>query len=314
MTVSRALSPEHATKVRDDTRTHIISIAEKLGYKTNIAARALRQQRTYQFGLVVPYVHLSFLPEVIQGVQSKATENDYSCLLHLTAFKPEQEYKAIAKLVRQHVDGIIWLPLARQAPGIEALLDNVPVVQILHNKNPNLPAIVVDQEQGGFLAARHLIAQGHRHIASVIHKDRHGKQRLTGIQKALAEAHLPPSAVHTLTGRSWEEARHVVADALAEHPHPTAFICYSDLVAWGAMRAATDAGLRIPDDISLIGHDNSEMAEYFEPPLTTVAQIPQLLGEGAMQLLLDQLVGQEVTTRILTPELVVRGSTSCPGT
>ncbi|HET7560628.1 MAG TPA: substrate-binding domain-containing protein, partial [Limnochordia bacterium] len=190
-----------------------------------------------------------------------------------------------------------------------------PVVQILY-RTPlkGASAVLVDQEQGGYLAARHVLELGHRRIACLWVDDPHGRQRLAGFRRALAEAGLAadPSLVVPVD-YDWHLGRSATESLLARAVRPTAIVAASDLVAWGAIRAAKEAGLGVPGDLSVVGFDDMPLAGYVEVPLTTVRQPTEALGRQALSLLRERINGNDVEDRVLAPELVVRGSTGPVG-
>ena len=312
ITASRAFNPLQAHKVAPRTRERIFRAAQELGYRTNIPARALRQQRTYQIALVVPYISDSFLPDIVEGIQIEATKSDYSCLLYVTHYDREREYAAFKSLMRKLVDGVIWFPSVSPHPELMDLVRDLPVVQLLHKEHPGAPAVLVDQEHGAYLAAHHLIELGHQHIDALMYLDRHGGQRVKGFQRAISEAAGVTGRVHTASGSDVLDAQRAVEGLLASGFFATGLVCYSDVMAWGAMRALQTAGRRVPDDVSVIGFDNTQLSESLEPRLTTVDQSRLRIGEQAVSLLMKSLSGETCDDLVITPSLVVRSSTQAP--
>lgn len=308
ITVSRVLSGKHPNKVGSATRSHVLQVAERLGYQPNIPARALREQRTYQFALVVPYVHLSFIPDVIQSLQNVAMEKGYSCLLYLTAFEPELERQVFRDLVTKRVDGVVWLPGPTRAKELDHIFQDLPVVQILYKEVADAPAVLVDQAHGAYLATQHLLELGHEKIGALVVQDRHGQQRRAGYERAIAQAGLSPFRIWRLSGSSWETAVRTTRGLLDDMRQASAIVCYSDLVAWGAMRVIHDSGLNVPRDLSLVGFDDVDATRYLQTPLTTVAQPKNQIGEEAMRLLLLTIEGELTDDIVLRPSLVIRSS------
>lgn len=312
ITVSRALSSTHAGKVSPATRARVLEAARRLGYRPNIAARALKAQRTLQYGLVVPYVHRSYLPDVVQGVQDVATAHDYSCLLYLTTFQRDVEYQAFQRLISKGVDGVIWLPGPKPSAELAALAGTIPVVQLLYKEIQTLPAVLVDQRFGAYTATRHLLELGHTRIGCLMVPDRHGEERLRGFETAMRDAGLAPDPVWMLPDGTWESAYRAMREAGNATDRVTAWLCYSDTVALAAARALRERGFAVPSDVSVVGFDDAESSRYAEPPLTTVAIPKSEAGEQAMQLLLQQIAGEEAADRVLRPYLIVRSSTAPP--
>ncbi len=313
ITVSRVLNDTHRNKVGAKTRAQVQRIAEEMGYHPNIPARALRGNRTYQFGLVVPFVDGSFIADIVQGLQDVAMEMQYSCLLYLTAFKPALELEIFRTLRQRNVDGVLWLPGPTREAELDDLLEELKVLQLLYSEVPGIHSILVDQERGGYEATCHLIGLGHRHIGILAGDDRHGKQRLMGYRRALEDAGIEPREAWIKVGpTNWEGGRTGASELLALDPRPSALVCYSDLVAWGALRSAQEHGLVVPDDLSLVGYDDLPYIQYVETPITTVAQPKRELGELAMNTLIRMIDGDNVQDSVLMPWLVTRSSTTAP--
>lgn len=311
ITVSRVLNDTHPNKVSEKTRSRVRRIADELGYHPNIPARALRGHRTYQFGLVVPTVDYSFVPQIIQGLQEAAIEMHYSCLLYVTNWDPDLELQIFKTLMAKTVDGIVWIPEPQRDEEVDKLVKDQKVIQLQHKEIPDVPAILVDQEEGGYQATRHLIALGHRRIGNLTHVDRHGKQRLDGYLRALQQADITPSEeMIQRVAPTWDEAHQGAHALLDRREPPTAIVCYSDLVAWAALRAAQERGIVVPDELSLIGFDDVAFIQHLEIPMTTVAQPKHELGRLAMSFLSDLIDGKEVNDHVLTPSLIIRSSTA----
>lgn len=311
ITVSRVLNGSHPSKVSAKTRARVLKIAEELGYHPSIAARALRGKRTYQFGLVVPGIDYSFVPGIIQGLQDAAMDLHYSCLLYVTRWNAALELEIFRALIAKRVDGIVWIPEPHPPPDVAGLLKEQKVVQLQHKELADKPALLVDQEEGGYRATRHLIELGHRRIGNLAYHDRHGKLRLQGYTRALVEAGLGSSTdLVRRVGPTWEDALQGAHELLALDEPPTAIVCYSDLVAWAALRAAHQKGVRVPDQLSLVGFDDTPFVEHIEVPLTTVAQPKHELGRLAMAMLSDLIDGKRVESQVLSPTLVIRSSTA----
>ena len=320
ITVSRVLSDKHPNKVSAETRARVLRIAEELGYRPNIAARALRERRTYQFGLVIPSIDESFIADVVQGLQNVAMDLHYSCLLYVTKFEPGLELEIFRTLVKKGADGVLWLPRPQRDPEVDRIARDLPVVQLYHKEVPDAPAILVDQEHGAYAATKHLLDLGHRRIAKLAGHDRHGRQRLAGYYRALCEAGLEPDPdlIRAIPTHArpfdvhWERARSATHALLSSNDPPTAIVCYSDLVAWGALRAAQESGVAVPESLSLVGFDDIQFIRFVEVPMTSVAQPKRELGELAMSTL-DRLIrGEKVDDITLVPSLVRRASTAPP--
>jgi LacI family transcriptional regulator len=181
----------------------------------------------------------------------------------------------------------------------------------------DLAGISVAHRNGARLAAEHLLALGHRRLAHITAPRSHAaaaRSRLAGVTDALRAAGLDPDTLVVVEGDEHVEGGMRAAELLlTERPMPTAIVCYNDLTAVGALRAIRAADLRVPDDISVVGFDDVELAAWTDPPLTTIRQPTDALGRWAVERLTSALPGNERGERVvLEPTLVVRGSTAAP--
>ncbi len=310
-TVSRALSD--SPLVAEATRHRIRRIAHKFGFSPNAIARGLVTRQTRAVGVVVTRITDPFAGEVVRGIEDIAVENGYRVFLTMSHADREREINLVKTLRESRVDGII-VAASRVGTLYKPLLTKIGVPIVLINSQQQgryMHSVSVDNALGAETAARFLISQGHRVIAYLGGPNDHSSQheRLSGFRRALAQAHLPfdPSLVQTGTGQI--DGGEQVARFLTRSPAPTAFCCYNDMTAIGALAALKRCGRRVPDDISLVGFDDIEFASYVDPPLTTIRQPKDEMGRLAMRMLLDLLQGKPITNIMVTGELIVREST-----
>ena len=315
-TVSRAL--RNSPLVSGETAERIHRIARELGYRTSAAARALVTQRSDTIGVVVTNILDPFIAGVVSGIEETADEHDLSVFLANSNAQPEREVRVAQKFEERRVDGII-VAASRVGAQYVPLLTHmqVPIV-LLNNQHPSRFAhsIMIANVQASVEAMRYLIRLGHRRIAYL--GDRSGYQsdeeRFTGYRQALGEAGLAmePSLIVHGDGKP-EGAEAPVAELLALPQRPTALFCYNDMSALGAMRQIRSHGLRIPEDISVVGFDDLYISQYINPPLTTVRQPMRQMGRMAMETLLQLFAGVESGNEVRVPgELIVRESTAPP--
>jgi len=315
-TVSRAL--RNSPLVSGETAERIHRIARELGYRTSAAARALVTQRSDTIGVVVTNILDPFIAGVVSGIEETADEHDLSVFLANSNAQPEREVRVAQKFEERRVDGII-VAASRVGAQYVPLLTHmqVPIV-LLNNQHPSQFAhsIMIANVQATLDAMRYLIGLGHRRIAYL--GDRSGYQsdeeRFTGYRQALREAGLPvePSLIAHGDGKP-EGAEAPVAGLIALPQPPTAIFCYNDMSALGAMRQIRCHGLRIPEDISVVGFDDLYISQYINPPLTTVRQPMRQMGRMAMETLLQLFAGVESGNEIRVPgELIVRESAAPP--
>lgn len=315
VTASRVLNGTYVNKVSASTRERVLKAVAELNYHSSIPARALRSKRTMEFGLLIPDLAFSFMPEVVQGLQDVATHMDYGCLVYLSHGQPQQEERAYRSLVARRVDGIVWMPHPQPLPETLALVHATPVVQILFRCGGlHAPAVLVDQEQGGYEATRHLIDLGHRHIAYVLVDHRHWIQREAGYRRALMEKGIPynPALVVTTQSNSWEDGLNTARKLMMLSSPPTAIIAASDAAAWGTLIAIREAGLRVPDDVSVVGFGNVSYSEQVDVPLSTVDHPKREVGQLAMRMLAALIEGTPVSDCMLPARLVHRASSGPP--
>ena len=315
-TVSRAL--RNSPLVNRETVERIQRIAREAGYRTSAAARSLVTRRSDTIGVVVTNIADPFVAGVVSGIEETADQHGLSVFLANSNAEPEREVRVVRKFEERRVDGII-VTASRVGTQYVPLLTHmqVPIV-LLNNQHPSQFAhsVMIANVQASLDATRHLIALGHRRIAYL--GDRYGHQsdteRFAGYRQALEEAGFPfePQLVAHGDGKP-EGAETAMAVLLAFPQSPTAVFCYNDMSALGAMRRIRNHGLRIPDDISVVGFDDLYISQYLYPPLTTVRQPMRQMGRMAMETLLRIFAGAESGHDIKVPgELIVRQSTAPP--
>lgn len=313
-TVSRALA--NSPLIAEHTRTRIHRIAQKKGYSPDAIARAFVTQRTKTIGVVVTSIADPFVAEVVRGVEEIAADNGYRVFLGTSHDEPAREVNLVKALREWRVDGVI-VASSRMGARYQPLLKEIgaPIV-LINNQSKSggrdLHSIAVDDVAGGALATRHLVEQGHRVIGYLGGPpDRaSNRDRLTGYQRALRAAKIAFDPTLALTGNGKIESGTQVAQLLK--PGLTAIFCYNDMTAIGALHALKSRGIRVPQDISLVGYDDIVLASYMDPPLTTIHQPKEAMGQLATRMLLDLLSGNKVTNVRLPGKLIVRESTSPP--
>jgi DNA-binding LacI/PurR family transcriptional regulator len=315
-TVSRAL--QNSPLVNAKTAERIRQIAVESGYRASAVARGLVTRRTRTIGLVVTTVADPFTSEVVSGVEQAANDHGYSVFLADSNADPEREKKVVQSFAEQRVDGIVVTSSRVGALYIPLLSEmRVPIV-LVNNQYPGafVHSVMIENVAGSRAAANHLVQLGHKRIAYI--GDQFGyasdTERLAGYREALESTGIPllPELVVHGDGNS-EEAMHAMEKLLALADPPTAVFCYNDRSALGAMRSIRLRGLRVPDDISVVGFDDLFLASYTDPPLTTVRQPMRMMGHLAMVSLFKVMSGEESTITIRVPaELIVRESTARP--
>ena len=315
-TVSRALRGNKRISLA--VRTQILQIANELGYTPNAIAQSLQQRQTNTIGLVVTDVADPFWGEVVKGVEAVSMHNQKALFLSASQYDPSRQLAVIEVFHQRRVDGII-VGDSQLGDAQIVRLARIKVPTVFLNSQadhayPGFHAVGIDNYAGGVLAAQHLWALGHRHLAYLGSTKRPASNQMRGLGFAatLRGYGLPANALITHHSPSLEDDLRIgyeLARAI-DYTQTTALFCYNDSIALGALTYCRSVGIDVPAQLSIVGFDDVAMAQFSMPALTTIAQPKVALGETAMQLLLAVLAGQPTIDTILTPTLVVRQSSA----
>jgi DNA-binding LacI/PurR family transcriptional regulator len=315
-TVSRAL--QNSPQVAHETGEKIRRIAREMGYRASAVARGLVTNRTRTIGVVVTSIADPFVAEVVGGIEETANDHGYSTFLASSNAEPDREIKVVHSFEEHRVDGIVVTSSRVGALYVPMLSEmQVPIV-LINNQHPGefVHAVMIANVEASREAAKHLIGLGHRLIAYLGNRFGHQSdmERFAGYRQALEEADLPFRPELVVHGDGGPEGGVRAMEMLLALPEPpTAVFCYNDMSALGALRRIRTAGLRVPGDISVVGFDDLFVAQYTEPPLTTVRQPKRQMGRLAMETLLKLMSGSKPEEHIRVPgELIVRESTAPP--
>jgi DNA-binding LacI/PurR family transcriptional regulator len=310
-TVSRALAD--SPRIKPETRTHIQQLAKEMGYLPNAIARGLATHRTFVLGVVVMDITDPLIVEIVRGIDHAAQGHGYSVILSDCGPDPERQLEAIQLLRQQRVDSIIVPDPIIGDSALPALLETgAPVVLI--NRPQYRYSINTDNVAGARQAVSYLLDLGHRRIAYIgaNRNPAESHERLTGYLEALAAYGLMSDTEFQVGPNDWSENGWQAMQALLTLSQPpTALFCFNDMTAIGALGAAHAAGVRVPEELSVVGFDDINLAAHFIPPLTTVAQQKERLAELAVSLALALIDDDAALAGQLIPaNLVVRGSTA----
>lgn len=313
-TVSRVLAKNKT--VSEDIRAKVEATIEAIGYHPNILGRSLRLAKTDIIGLVVPDITNPFFAELAKHVEMLASAEGYSVLLANTHDDPEAEKRQIETLLGRLPAGLILVPVSNSL--VDGLVDRTRTVTVDRPLSGHA-LVSVDNRQGGYLAADHLLAFGHRRLCyisgpsstQVSGERRDGfVQRLDEFRATHPREYVAPQIVEGhFDYRSGEELGKQIL-AQAEAIRPTAIATASDQQAIGLLRAAADAGIRVPADLSIIGFDDIPLASLASPRLTTIRQPIHEIARLALEGVLGSRAPQEC--RRLHPTLIARGSCAAP--
>ncbi|OGK84666.1 MAG: LacI family transcriptional regulator [Candidatus Rokubacteria bacterium GWC2_70_16] len=316
-TVSRCLNTPAA--VRPALRHRVDSAIAALGYVPHGAARALASQQSYTIGAVIPTLNNAIFASGIQALQRRLDEAKYTLLLASSDYDPARELREVQILVARGVDGIMLVGRAHKPELYACLRDkDVPYVNTwTYSSETEHPCVGFDNLEAGRRLASYLLDMGHRDIAMIAGitdgNDR-ATERLAGVREALAARglSLPPQR---LLERPYDiaEGRGAFRLLMAKEPRPTAVICGNDVLAFGALFECRSLGVEVPNQLSITGFDDLELASQVEPPLTTMHVPSEEMGRRAAEHLLARLAGKPVApaTR-LEVSLIVRGTTAPP--
>jgi DNA-binding LacI/PurR family transcriptional regulator len=300
------------------TAERIQGIAKESGYRASAIARGLVTRRTKTVGVVVTTIADPFVSDVVSGIEDCGNDHGYSVFLGNSNADPDRETKVVHSFSERRVEGII-VTSSRVGALYLPLLSGmkVPIV-LVNNQHPGefVHSVMIENVKASAEVMNHLIQLGHARIAYL--GDRFGYQsdieRFTGYREGLERAGLPflPELVVHGDGKC-EGGMDGVETLLCLAKPPTAIFCYNDMTALGALRQLHLNGLRVPEDVSMVGFDDLFIASYTQPALTTVRQPRRLMGRLAMESLLKLISGQDSARSIKVPaELVVRESTAPP--
>ncbi len=320
-TVSRALSMPDV--VADRTRKAVLAAVESTGYRVNQAARNLRRQRAGAILVLVPNLGNPFFSQILAGIGSRLSETDYAILIADSSNQPSAMRYLHDYLGDSRIDGLIVLDGSLPVEDVNDLQTGPGQCRVIFAcewvQDVPCPSVRSDNAKGASLAVQHLYDLGHRKIAHVTGPRGNvlTRARREGMLAERERLNLPVRDEWIMRGDFSLESGHLAGDKiLAMEDRPTAVFCASDQVAFGLIAKLTEAGIRVPRDISVVGFDDIEQAEFFVPRLTTIRQDRQLLGQTAADLMVHRLEDEDpdpgALVRVLDVELVVRDSTAPP--
>jgi LacI family transcriptional regulator len=304
-TVSNVLNER--PNVGSDIRERVLRAAKKLGYRPNLAARAMRTGRTRAIGLVLPDLTNPFFPELAQAVENTARGAGLLVCLIDSQGKAEGEADGFSLLMQHAVDGVIWCPLGPTAPATLKSFSK-PVV-LIDRPRPGYDVVQSDYAMGGRLLAEYATRMGHTNVGLLSGPERieSARQRRDGFVGALPRE--LKIAWEVSVGFDGMLTREAVA-ALSRRRGTTLVVCGNDLIAISAIRCLAEQGIRVPEDVSITGFDNIRWTELVTPRLTTIAQPIGAIGAKAVELMREQMTGEPLVSRrtIFDVTLVERDS------
>lgn len=320
MTVSRVMNKR--ANVDEDTRTRVLEAAQELGYSPNHIAKSLVLRRTHTIGVVVPEITHSFFPEAIRGIEEVAYQARYHVILTHSAELADREKDAILTLEANRVDGIL-ISTAQSVEDYDLYRQviqlGMPIVFFDRCvRGIGASCVSIDDEESACRITKHLIDHGYERIAHLCgpQKVSIGRARLTGFKKALREKGTPAYNELIIESGFQEADGYVAMERLLRlpvHLQPRAVVAVNDPAAFGAIKAIHEKGLRVPDDIALVGFSDDIRAALVLAPLTTVRQPAYEVGKRAAQKLIAVIEGTspDIEDIVVKTDVVIRRSCGC---
>ncbi|KAA3658328.1 MAG: LacI family transcriptional regulator [Chloroflexi bacterium] len=318
MTVSRVIN--NSGYVSDKTRAKIESVIEELGYIPNMLGQSLRFNQTNTLALVITDITNPFWTTVSRGVEDAAQEKGYSIILCNTDESVKKQDQYLTMLLKRRIDGILLAPTSSSADGVHRITKLGIKVVVLDRDVPNVNVDIVlgDSFGGSVQLTKYLLELGHKHIAMVAgpRDVSTSTERVAGYEHAMQAAGLETGNGRIFWGKFSRASGYANAQkALAQHPQPTAMFAANNFIAVGVLQAVREAGLRIPEDVSIVAF--GDIPESINPePFFTVATHPTYeMGYQATQILLSRIKEEGATQiqKIVLPiEIIPRGSTASP--
>lgn len=318
-TVSRALK-DHPD-ISPDTKKAVNALAEKLNYQPNIIALSLRQSKTNTIGVIVPEIVHFFFSTIISGIEDVAYKNGYNVIISQSNESYEREKSDLKALFNSRVDGLL-ISVSRETQDFDHFKSvferGMPMVFFDRAVDAlETSKVIVDDEDGAYQATTHLIEQGCKkiiHLAGPEHLDI-SKKRTDGYIKALGDHNLMASSdmIITCNEGSIEAAKEIILNLLKKKNRPDGIFTSNDLTALGAMQAAKEMKIKIPDELAIIGFSNWQVASFTEPSLSSVDQPGYEMGKQAAELLLREVDSKEdkfvePQVKMLPTKLIIRES------
>ncbi len=320
-TVSRVMN--NRPDVSPETRERVQKVIEELGYQPSALARSLIQRRSYTLGVVTAGLKYIGPSRTLSGITTAAEEFGYALLLkELPRFNANNVFPLLQEFLSRHADGVIWAvpEVGDNREWLDTTLIDfeIPIVFLTMQPRPNIPVVSIDNHMGGRMATQHLLEQGYRHIGHISGPLDwwESRQRLAGWKDTLREAGLEVDDSCWVEG-NWSSSSGAqgIRALVARYPQMDAVFAANDQMALGVLQYACSQGLRVPEDLGLVGFDNIPESEYFWPPLTTVHSEQYSVGKMAVVEMVKiieagrrELEAVKPASIMLTPSLVIRQS------
>ena len=293
--------------VRPELRIRVEEAVRELNYTPNVIARSLKMNSTNTIGIMIADISSPVISKVVKGIEDFNRQKDYNGIIYQTALEVDGEMRGIETFVRNKVDGILFIGNTVEPETARYLKEShVPVVFIMTNyEDEAFSSVTIDNREAACVAVDYLCRKGHRDILILAGKKEDpnaGIPRLEGYQQALAMHNIPLREELIVHGgyrlqRGYEDMRRILAEGIRF----SAVFAVSDEVAIGARKALYEQGVRVPEDVSIIGFDGIEMVYYTEPALASISQPFYELGQKASEILMERMKGNDDNVHIVLP-------------
>lgn len=304
--------------VAKETEEAVMQAIKSLKYSPSAVARSLKVNTTKSIGMIVTTSESPYFAEIIHAVEDHCYRQGYSLFLCNTQNDPEKIKNHVEMLAKKRVDGLLVMCSEYTQHSLDVLSGFSSVPMVVMDWGPNVDTDIIEDNSftGGYIATKHLIDCGHKAIGLIAGEldKTTAKTRYEGFVKAMNEANLPIYENWIMEGFfEPEDGYECMNKILSQNSLPTAVFCCNDVMALGAISAITEKGLRVPDDISIIGYDNIHSSRFYAPPLTTIHQSKSRLGAQAVNLLFERIANKDNENHekhriAIHPELVLRKS------
>lgn len=300
-TVSRALSG--AAFVEPETKERVLKAVNDLNYKPNLAARSLKKGGSRLIGLIIPDIMNPYYPEVVRHMESCAAKAGYSLILCDALGDGEKEREYFETLKYLFVDGILYIASTENIDHVKPYVGEIPMIVVNRVFDVDAPCINIDNVDAAYQAVNCLAVNGHRKIALYISNKarQYNRERLEGALKAFRENGIKNHEKYIVSDvESEEDAYYKTLELMRRKDRPTGIFMFNDFMAYGVYRGITKSGLKIPDDISVVGFDDIPQVKYLDPPLTTLRHSLADTADIIFQRLMEQIKTQTCAPGSLT--------------
>jgi len=308
-TVSRVLA--NKSHIKDETRQRVLDSIEQLNYRPNLIARSLRAQKSAKIGLVVSDIRNPFFTAIGRAVEDAAYEQGYSVLMCNTDENPDKEEMYLNLLHDENVAGIIFSPTQRFSAGLKSYKSNIPFVIIDRSvESRDVDMVLLDNVTAAYELTTHLIGNGYRKLAGLFgDASTTGRERSRGFHNALTDNQLSPVAVHFIPPRI-KQGYDTTLAVLKQNPD--AIFTSNSLLTAGAFQAIRNNKLAVPQDVALVGFDETTWGALVEPPITLIAQPTEEIGRTAIELLFQRIAEPDRRPKTVTlkGQLLINGSSA----